>query len=89
MEHTEKHTLHLENRSDLVITGVSEVLSFDEGFIDLSLGEGSLSVDGRELRISEFDSANGRLSVTGTVCALTYGDSAAKKTGGFFKRRRG
>ena len=89
MEYTEKHTVHMEDRNDLVMTGVFEVLSFDDSFIELSLQEGSLNVEGQELRISEFDSEHRRLSVTGVVTALTYYDGASKRSGGFFKRRRG
>ena len=89
MENTEKHSVQLEERNDLIMTGVNEVLSFDDTFIEVSLESSNLSVDGDELRIIEFDSEKRRLSVTGRVSALTYYDESAKKSGGFFKKRRG
>ena len=88
MEQTKKHALHLDGRSDLVLTGVDQVLSFDDTFVELSLGDETLNVEGSDLRIFEFDSENGRLTVTGRVCALIYGEVNARKPGGFFKKRR-
>lgn len=89
MEQNEKHSVRLEDRNDLVMSGIYEVLSFDEGFIELALEEGSLTVDGQGLRITEFDSEHHRLTAQGTVSAITYYDRAPKKSGGFFGRRRG
>jgi sporulation protein YabP len=86
METNAKHTVALENKSDLMMSGVCEVISYDEGYMELSLGEGGVSVEGEGLRITEFDSARGILTAHGTVSAIIYTDRAQKKRGLFGRK---
>ena len=86
MEQNEKHTVRLENRNDLVMSGICEVLSYDDGYMELALAEGGVTVEGEGLRITEFDSARGLLSASGTVSAVIYNDRVQKKRNGLFGR---
>lgn len=88
MEQNDKHSVKLESRSDLVMTGVSEVLSYDDGYLELALCEGGVTVEGEGLRITEFDSGRKVLSAKGIVTAIVYSDSVAKKRPGLFGRRK-
>ena len=88
MEQTHSHTVRLENRSDLTMTGVSEVLSYDDGYMELALDEGGVTVEGEGLRITEFDSERRTLTAHGTVSSLTYTDRTARKRSGFFGRNK-
>ena len=88
MEQGEKHTVRLENRSDITMSGICEVLSYDDGYMDLALEEGGVTVEGEGLRITEFDSSRGTLTACGTVFAVIYTDRTPKKRRGLFGRKR-
>lgn len=63
----------LENRSRLMLTGVTDVESFDENTICLYTQLGELTVRGEGLHISELSLDSGEVSVEGDVSALNYG----------------
>ena len=88
MEASGKHTVRLEDRSDLVMTGVVEVISYDDGYIELLLDEGGVTVEGEGLRITQFDSERGLLTARGTVDAVIYTDRTQKKRRGLFGRQK-
>ena len=74
-----KHNLILENRSHLVLSGVTDVDSFNEQEICLFTQLGELTIKGRNLHINEMSVENGDLSVEGDVWSLCYGDKDRKK----------
>ena len=66
------HTLTLTARTDAQITGVLEVLSFDDCTVALKTGVGDLLLEGTGLRVHELDVEGGRLAVSGEISALYY-----------------
>jgi len=66
------HAVTMEGRRRLTVSGVEEVISFDEGEISLRTGEGSLTVRGEELNISQLNVENGNVEVEGHVTELVY-----------------
>lgn len=74
-----KHNLILENRGNLVLTGVTDVDNFDEGSILLYTELGELIVRGKKLHINVMNVETGDLSVEGDISALIYGDRDKKK----------
>ena len=66
------HTLQMENREALRLTGVSDVSGFDDGVIVLSTDMGELSIRGEELHIDKIDLDAGILEVRGRVNELSY-----------------
>lgn len=78
------HSLILEDRSRLELTGVTDVDRFDEQEIALFTQQGELTVRGSGLHISEMSVDRGKLSVEGEVTALIYGDKDRKKRLSFF-----
>lgn len=81
----EAHTVVMEGRRKLHLTGVSDVQSFDEELITLETTEGILAVRGEELHVERLSLENGELAVTGKVQMLEYEEGAPAK-GGFFAR---
>lgn len=81
------HTLTLNERQALSITGVTEVLSVDENAIALRTALGSLWIYGQQLRLKNLDPEGGRLAVSGTVGALVY--EQGQKKGGWLSRLLG
>ncbi len=73
----------IENRKKLTLTGVKDVLSFDEETVVLETVLGRLTVKGAGLHIVNFDVGNGELIADGKFYAVVY---TAEESGGFFSR---
>lgn len=72
MEEKMPHSLKLSERRELTMTGVTEVLSFDEGAVALRTTLGTLVVQGKELRLRTLSLDGGQVAVSGTVASLVY-----------------
>ena len=68
----------------MTLTGVKDVLSFDEETVVLDTSLGRLTVKGSGLHIVNFDTKSGDLSAEGRLYALVY--TTEEKNGGFFSR---
>ncbi len=68
------HTLTLEERSRLTVTGVTDVPSFCEETITAEVEGGAVTIAGEGLHISRLSLSEGVLSVEGRVTALEYSD---------------
>lgn len=66
------HKLTLNERNSLTMTGVTEVVSFDETMVVLHTGLGTLSVQGSDLQLKNLSLDGGQVAVDGKVSALIY-----------------
>ena len=66
------HKLSLDGRSKLTMTGVTEVISFDDTAVILSTTLGNLTVHGQQLQLKNLSLEGGQVAVEGTVAALVY-----------------
>ncbi len=66
------HSVVLEGREKLFVTGVEAAESFDEAELILHTAQGVLRVGGGELHVERLDLEAGELSLTGLVSALDY-----------------
>ena len=80
------HKLVFQNRSAGSITGIADVVSFDENTIVMLTNRGTLIVRGEELHIEKLSLDGGDLKVEGTIDSLTYEDSGRDRAGGLFAR---
>ena len=78
------HNIIVEKRNKFTLTGVKEVLSFDENTILLDTALGKLSVNGENLKLGQFDTGKGDISGSGEIYALVY--SLNETSSGFFSR---
>ena len=78
------HNIIVEDRKKMTLTGVKDVLSFDEETVVLDTSLGRLTVKGAGLHIINFDTKSGDLSAEGRLYALVY--TTEEKSGGFFSR---
>ncbi len=69
----------LRERREAVISGVLDVLSFDDQQIEAETTGGSLILQGGELHIDELDKEKGALRVSGRVDRLAYVEPKKKK----------
>ena len=74
------HTLSMENRDKLSLTGVEDVSGFDESRVVLTTSMGELTVRGEGLHIERIDLDSGQLEVRGKVQELSYDERAPKST---------
>ena len=82
------HTVILEGREKLSISGVVDVQSFDEDQVLLETVRGMLVVRGQGLHVERLQLEAGELIVEGEVGCLEYDDSVQPR-GGFFSRLSG
>lgn len=75
------HHVILEDREQLMISGVEEVESFDENAIVMRTSLGTLVVRGEELHIEKLSLDGGDLRVEGMVDSLTYEDDGGPRAG--------
>ena len=66
------HALSLEGRKKLAVSGVMDVVSFDEGAAALETSQGTLILRGRELHVEQLDLEAGRIRIYGEVDSLVY-----------------
>lgn len=66
------HKLTLNERKALTMTGVTEVVSFDDSAVILRTGLGTLIVQGKDLQLKTLSLDGGQVAVDGTVSALIY-----------------
>ena len=81
------HSLTLDSRSRLSLTGAREVLSFDDGCVVLHTDSGNLVIHGQQLRLKALAPQQGTLEVEGRIGALIYEEP--RKSGGFWGRLLG
>ena len=74
------HTISMENRDKLSLTGVEDVSGFDESLVVLTTSMGELTVRGEGLHIERIDLDSGQLEVRGKVQELSYDERAPKST---------
>ncbi len=75
------HSIVLEERKSLSVSGVTDVDSFDEDAIVAYTALGELVITGTELHISRLDVETGDLFVEGSISSLTYTSHQAKRSG--------
>ena len=72
----------LENREKLSISGVLDVLSFDDQIVILETELGLLTVKGENLRINKLSLDTSEVIVEGTIFNLSYSEKNLDKKSG-------
>lgn len=74
-----RSNLSLENRKRLALTGVVEVISFNDTQIVLNTNLGSMTIKGEGLRMNKLDVQNGEVIIVGMVNSCIYSGAEIKK----------
>ena len=74
------HSLMIQNRQGAQLSGVLEVVRFDENEVLLETICGTLSIDGEGLHLSEWNAERGLALLEGRVDAVTYFDKKTDET---------
>lgn len=74
--------LILENRGKLSISGVNDVLSFDDQVVIVETELGLLTVKGENIRVNKLSLDTSEVIVDGEISSLTYSQKVPEKNGG-------
>ena len=66
------HSLSLNERRELTMTGVTEVVSFEDSAVVLRTEMGTLVVQGQQLQLKNLSLEGGQVAVEGQIAALIY-----------------
>lgn len=81
------HTLMLDNRGKLLLTGAEDVSGFNEETVSVKTLCGSLIIKGSGLHIDKLNLETGEVSIDGKINALQYlgSDGSHSKLSRLFK----
>ncbi len=77
------HTVILNEGKRLSVSGVDDVISFDEEAVVLAIGERELNIGGHDLCVTKLSLETNEVAVSGDIEAMYY--STAKPKKGLFK----
>ena len=84
MADKQAHGINVNMRKHMDISGVKEVVSFDELGVVLKTLCGELTVEGKDIKVSVLDTDRGVVSLDGRIDALFYSDNEDAKKHGLF-----
>lgn len=71
----------LENREKLSVTGVTDILTFDEDEIMLETENGILEIMGNDLKVEKLSLDTGEILARGFITSLNYAGEKREKNG--------
>lgn len=77
------HKLTLQERKNLTMTGVTEVVRFEESAVVLKTSLGLMTVQGQDLKLKTLSLDGGQVAVEGHIRALIYEEP---REGGLWQR---
>lgn len=79
------HSLIMNDRRSIVLTGITDVGCFDEDSIMLYTDLGSVLIKGEKLQVNNIDTESGNFEAEGKVFSVIYGDKKQKNQSFFSK----
>ena len=79
------HSVHIEGRELMSVSGVKDVDCFNEAEIELLTDAGQLRIEGSGLHITKLSLDEGQVIVEGEILALEYSEDAQQR-GSLFSR---
>ncbi|MFR3730268.1 sporulation protein YabP [Lacrimispora sp.] len=76
------HRLTIENRASGTLTGIREVVSFDENQVILDTDMGLLTLKGKDLHVSRLTLEKGEVDLNGSIESLNYSSNEALRRSG-------
>ncbi|MGN0383357.1 MAG: sporulation protein YabP [Eubacterium sp.] len=80
-QYLKSHKLTMANRNSLLITGVTDVISFEPEEVMLDTEQGALIIKGEELKVKRLTIEKGEIDIDGHVNQLTYSEKIGAKKG--------
>lgn len=70
----------IESREKMLITGVRDVVSFNENGVKLNTTLGALLIRGEDMSVDKLNVQTGELNVRGHVSGLVYSDDSGGRS---------
>ena len=74
------HSLTIQNREQVEITGINDVSSFNEEEVNASCELGNVLIKGSRLLVETLDLDNGVLKINGRITAVVYSEKTNAKS---------
>ncbi len=81
------HSIRSAQREGLQVSGVKDVISFDERGVMMETTMGSMAVEGEDLHITVLNLSEGKVEIEGRLNAVYYIDEKPVVKRGLFGRR--
>ncbi|MCL1863449.1 MAG: sporulation protein YabP [Defluviitaleaceae bacterium] len=81
-----RHSLTIEKRESVSVSGVTDVISFDEESVIGETELGVIIIRGVNLHVNRINLESGELSVSGEIDGVTYENPGGGKTKSFMGR---
>ena len=78
------HKIVLNNRNQGNLTGILDVISFDENTIVLDTDMGLLTINGKDLHVNRLSLEKGEIDIEGRTDSLVYSAGGGAKSGESF-----
>ena len=75
------HRVTLCDRTSVSLTGIEDVISFDETAVVLATTQGTLAIEGENLHILQMNVDSKEFGIHGKICSLCYVERRAKGRG--------
>lgn len=82
----ETHEIRVGMRKEMSITGVKEVISFDETSVSLKSLCGEMTVEGNDLKVGVLDTDKGVVTLEGRIDTIYYSSDTTEEKHGFFSK---
>nr|WP_314460920.1 sporulation protein YabP [uncultured Clostridium sp.] len=79
---TRPHRLTIDNRASSTMTGIRDVVSFDENQVVLDTDMGLLTLKGKDLHVSRLTLEKGEVDLNGSIESLLYSSNEALRRSG-------
>ena len=81
-----RHEFCVKDRQSIAVSGVKEMLGFDEQAVRMLTVSGELSIEGDGLRVKALDVERGCVTVEGRIDGVNYLDETPVDRRGFWSR---
>ena len=85
-EMRKEHEIKISKRKEMSVSGVCEVISFDDESVRLMSIEGEIYVEGEEIKIGILDTDRGIVTFSGRINGFYYVGEEKNQKKGFFSR---
>lgn len=75
-----KQKLYMEDRTNLSIDCINNVVSFDNECIELNSNTGGISILGEGLKIDALNLDQGKVLISGKIASIAYGKNHEEKS---------
>ncbi len=83
-----EHTVFLENRKNMKITGVNQIVAYDEHKVILKTDYGKMIISGKNIIAGEMSTNSKTMQITGDIDFIQYQATRGKSESGIAKLLR-